>query len=426
MLITAPPGTKDLLPEKSAIWQRLEATIREVCRQAAYQEIRTPIFEQTELFARGIGETSDIVEKEMYTFTDRGNRSLTLRPEGTASTVRAYLENKLYAAALNPLKVYYIGPMFRCEKPQAGRFHQFHQFGVEALGSQRAALDAEIISLALLFFQRLGLQDLILHLNSVGCPTCRPRYRQELQAFFRDKFSKLCPNCQSRFERNPLRILDCKNKECSKLAQGAPEMLNSLCDECGTHFTQLKSLLKTAGLEFQINPRLVRGLDYYTKTAFEIQYPPLGAQSAICGGGRYDGLVAECGGENTPAIGFAIGLERTLIALEKQNALPSAAISLDVFLAPLTPEATEMAFKLLYELRQNKISADMDYLGRSLKAQLRYANKYPAKYVAVIGEEELAAGQVNLKNMSTGEQEAVGAAKLKDFLLGTLGEENFL
>jgi histidyl-tRNA synthetase len=303
--------------------------------------------------------------------------------------------------------------MFRCEKPQAGRFHQFHQFGIEAIGSKEPAVDAEIISVAMLFFHRLGLNDLNLQINSIGCPTCRPHYREQLQKFFRDRFSRFCRNCQSRFERNPLRILDCKNKECAELSQGAPEMLNCLCPECQEHFTKLQSLLKAAGIDFKINPRLVRGLDYYTKTAFEIQYPPLGAQSAVCGGGRYDGLVAECGGADTPGIGFAIGLERTLIALEKQNLLPPNDTSLDVFIVPLAKDAIEMAFKLLYELRQNKISADMDYMGRSLKAQMRYANKYPAKYVAVIGEEELKAGQVNLKNMSTGEQELIDAAQLK-------------
>ena len=412
MLISAPPGTKDILPEISAHWQHIEDTIRQICRQAAYLEIRTPIFEQTELFSRGIGETSDIVEKEMYTFTDRGGRSLTLRPEGTASTVRAYLENKLYASTNQPLKVYYIGPMFRSERPQAGRYHQFHQFGLEAIGSREAVVDAEIISLAALFFKKLKLKDLTLYINSVGCPQCRPNYRTKLQDFLRDKLPCLCKNCQSRFDRNPLRILDCKNNECGNLSQNAPEMLQCLCDECGGHFEKVQKLLKSANIDFQIDPHMVRGLDYYTKTAFEIQSTNLGAQNTICGGGRYDGLVAECGGEPTPGIGFAIGLERTMIALEKQGILPKIDTSVQVFVAPIAEGAREAAFKLVYELRQNNIIADMDHMGRSLKSQMRYANKYPAKYVAVIGEDELKSGQVTIKNMATGEQQTTDAAQL--------------
>ncbi|QDR80841.1 histidine--tRNA ligase [Sporomusa termitida] len=416
MLTTGPRGTRDILPDSSGYWQYVENMMREVCRNFAYQEIRTPIFEHTELFLRGIGETTDIVEKEMYTFTDRGKRSITLRPENTAAVVRSYLENKLYAGP-QPAKLFYIGPMFRYDRPQAGRYRQFHQFGVEAIGAQGPAVDAEVISLAVELLQRLGLTDLNLFVNSVGCPVCRPVYRLKLQEFFRDKLAQLCPDCQSRYERNPMRILDCKNETCTHHAQGAPHMADCLCDECNSHFNGVKELLTAAGISFVINPRLVRGLDYYTKTAFEIQYAPLGAQSAVCGGGRYDGLVAECGGQPTPGIGFAIGIERVLLALEKQELLPPANTAIDVFVAPLGAEIQPVAFQILTAVRQAKLAADMDYNNRSLKAQMKYANKYPAKFVALIGQDELAENKVMLKNMATGSQELVDRADLIQMII---------
>ncbi|WP_425061190.1 Histidine--tRNA ligase [Sporomusa carbonis] len=411
MLTTGPRGTKDILPDSCGYWQYVEQTIREVCRSFAYQEIRTPVFEHTELFLRGIGETTDIVEKEMYTFADRGKRSITLRPENTAAVVRAYLEHKLYAGP-QPTKLFYIGPMFRYDRPQAGRYRQFHQFGIEVLGAKGPAVDAEIISLAVRFFNKLGLNDLKLFINSVGCPECRPVYRAKLQEFFRDKVPNLCADCQSRFDRNPMRILDCKNETCTTHSQGAPHMVDCLCEECTSHFNGLKELLTAAGINFVTNPRLVRGLDYYTKTAFEIQYAPLGAQSAVCGGGRYDGLVAECGGQPTPGIGFAIGIERVLLALEKQALLPVITSAVDVFVAPLGIKTQAAAFKLLTELRQAGITADMDFMDRSLKAQMKYANKYPAKFVALIGEDELEQDKVMLKNMETGSQELINRAEL--------------
>ena len=411
MLTTGPRGTRDILPDSSSYWQYVENIIREVCGNFAYHEIRTPIFEHTELFLRGIGETTDIVEKEMYTFMDRGKRSITLRPENTAAVVRSYLENKLYAGP-QPAKLFYIGPMFRYDRPQAGRYRQFHQFGVEAIGAPGPVIDAEIISLAVELLKRLGLNDLNLLVNSVGCPVCRPVYRVKLQDFFRDKLSQLCSDCQSRYERNPMRILDCKNETCTAQAQGAPHMVDCLCDECNGHFNSLKELLTAAGIKFVINPRLVRGLDYYTKTAFEIQYAPLGAQSAVCGGGRYDGLIAECGGQPTPGIGFAIGIERVLLALEKQQLLPAANTAIDVFVAPLGAETQAVAFQILTEVRQARLAADMDYNNRSLKAQMKYANKYPAKFVALIGQDELAQNKVMLKNMETGSQELIDRADL--------------
>ncbi|HML34291.1 MULTISPECIES: histidine--tRNA ligase [Sporomusa] len=411
MLTSGPRGTKDILPDSSGYWQYIEQVIREVCHNFAYQEIRTPIFEHTELFLRGIGETTDIVEKEMYTFTDRGRRSLTLRPENTAAVVRSYLEHKLYAGP-QPTKLYYIGPMFRYDRPQAGRYRQFHQFGVEALSAPGPAIDAEIISLAVEFLNKLGLNDLKLLINSVGCPACRPVYRSRLQEFFRDKLSHVCPDCQSRYDRNPMRILDCKNEACTVQSQGAPHMADCLCEECGSHFTGLQALLTAAGISFVLNPRLVRGLDYYTKTAFEIQYAPLGAQSAVCGGGRYDGLIAECGGQPTPGIGFAIGMERVLLALEKQELLPSVTNAIEVFVAPLGQETQAAAFEILTELRRAGIAADMDFMNRSLKAQMKYANKYPARFVALIGEDELAQNKVMLKNMEAGSQELIDKADL--------------
>lgn len=422
MLTSGPRGTKDILPETSGQWQYIETTARTICTNYGYSEIRTPIFEHTELFLRGIGETTDIVEKEMYTFTDRGDRSLTLRPENTAAVVRSYLEHKLYAGP-QPVKLYYMGPMFRYDRPQAGRYRQFHQFGIESIGAAGPGIDAEIIVLAVQFLRQLGLTELKLLINSVGCPKCRPVYRSTLQNFLQDKLPMLCGDCQSRFDRNPMRILDCKNTACTAHTQGAPQVADCLCEECSSHFEGLKMLLDAAGIEYTLNPRLVRGLDYYTKTAFEIQYAPLGAQSAVCGGGRYDGLIAECGGQTTPGIGFAIGLERVLLALEKQDLLGSMKTEIDVFVAPLGQAAQATAFGLLCKLRLAGLSADMDYLNRSLKAQLKYASKYPAKFVAIIGNDEVEQNKVMLKNMLTGEQQLVENDAVQALVMAERKEE---
>ena len=412
MLINGPRGTKDILPDTVAQWTHVEKVIRELCARYGYHEIRTPIFEHTELFLRGIGETTDVVEKEMYTFTDRGERSLTLRPENTASVVRSYLQNKLYAAdAL--VKLFYIGSMFRYDRPQAGRYREFHQFGVEALGEASPAVDAEIIVLAVEFLRALGLQELKLHLNSVGCPKCRPVYREKLQEFFRPHLEELCTDCRSRFERNPLRLLDCKNEHCHALAEDAPRITDCLCDECRTHFAEVQSYLTAAGVPFELDANLVRGLDYYTKTAFEVKYTPLGAQSAVAGGGRYDGLVEEVGGPPTPGIGFAVGLERVLLALEKQGLLPEEREAVDVFVVALGEEARISAFKLLHELRAAKLSAAMDFAGRSMKAQMKQANKKNARFVAILGEDEVKEASALLKDMKTCEQKKLA---LKDFV----------
>ncbi|MDD4320355.1 MAG: histidine--tRNA ligase [Acidaminococcaceae bacterium] len=406
MLTGAPRGTKDILPASIMAWRYVEQVMREVCAIFDYHEIRTPMFEHTELFHRGIGDTTDVVEKEMYTFTDRGARSLTLRPENTASVVRAFVENKMYGDVA-PTKLYYIGPMFRYDRPQAGRMRQFHQFGIEALGASSPIIDAEVIMLALQVLKKLGLTDLKLKINSVGCGNCRPVHRKLLQDFFRPNLQKLCRDCQNRFERNPLRILDCKVPECKQIAVGAPKITDCLCDECSEHFAKVQELLNAAGVEYEIDSNLVRGLDYYTKTAFEIQYSPLGAQSAVCGGGRYDGLVEELGGPSTPGIGFAMGMERVLLALTKQNLLPEAAENIDIFVVVPDTDNLPLAFKTLNVLRACGLPCDMDFLGRSMKAQMKQANRLKAHKVIIFGEEEVARGVVVLRDMDTSEQNEV-------------------
>lgn len=406
MLTNAPRGTKDILPDTVGDWNYVEGEIRELCRRFGYSEIRTPIFEHTELFQRGIGEGTDVVDKEMYTFTDRGERSITLRPENTASAVRAYLQNKLYAQS-NLVKLFYIGSMFRYDRPQAGRMREFHQFGVEALGEANPAVDAEVILLAMNLLKGLGLKDLELSINSVGCPKCRSKYRTMLQDFFRDKLEDLCEDCRSRFERSPLRILDCKKDSDKPYMAGAPKITDCLCEECADHFAKLKELLTSAGIRFTHDPRLVRGLDYYTKTAFEIKYPPLGAQSAVAGGGRYDGLIEEMGGNPTPAVGFATGLERLLLALESQNLLPEKNRSVDAYVVALGETAQAEGFKLLNSLRQQGLSAAMDFAGRSMKAQMKQANKLGAKYSVILGEDEIAEGVAMLRSMEDSSQAKV-------------------
>lgn len=413
MLTNAPRGTKDILPDTVGDWNYVEGEIRELCRRFGYSEIRTPIFEHTELFQRGIGEGTDVVDKEMYTFTDRGERSITLRPENTASAVRAYLQNKLYAQS-NLVKLFYIGSMFRYDRPQSGRMREFHQFGVEALGEANPAVDAEVILLAMNLLEGLGLKDLELSINSVGCPKCRSKYRTMLQDFFRDKLEDLCEDCRSRFERSPLRILDCKKDSDKPYMADAPKITDCLCEECAEHFAKLKELLTSAGISFTHDPRLVRGLDYYTKTAFEIKYPPLGAQSAVAGGGRYDGLIEEMGGNPTPAVGFATGLERLLLALESQNLLPEKNRSVDAYVVALGETAQAEGFKLLNSLRQQGLSAAMDFAGRSMKAQMKQANKLGAKYSVILGEDEIAEGVVMLRSMEDSSQAKVPMAQVAE------------
>ena len=416
MAIQRPKGTQDILPGIVERWQYLESVIRQVCREYGYAEIRTPLFEATELFVRGVGETTDIVNKEMYTFLDKGQNSLTLRPEGTASVCRAYVENKLYGLVQQPVKLYYLGPMFRHEKPQAGRFRQFHQFGVEVLGADKPLVDAEVISLVWDLYRRLGLKGLEVHINSVGCPHCRAVHRQKLQEFLQPRLAEFCPDCRDRFDRNPLRILDCKNPTCQELSHGAPTTLDTLCDDCATHFARLQELLLAAGVVYRVNPRLVRGLDYYRKTAFEIMVEGIGAQSAICGGGRYDGLIEEIGGSPTPGIGFAMGMERVLVALELQGELRAGEQDAFAMLITLGDQAEREGFRILSELRQFGVPVAMDLLGRSLKAQLKAADRQRARFALILGEDEITRQVAVLRNLSLGEQVEVALGECVEVL----------
>ena len=422
MLTNAPRGTKDILPDTVGHWTYVEEKIRKICKHYGFHELRTPIFEHTELFQRGIGEGTDVVDKEMYTFTDRGSRSITLRPENTASAVRAYLQNKLYGDN-SLVKLFYMGSMFRYDRPQAGRMREFHQFGVESIGAESPLSDAEIIMLAVDFLQSLGMKDLSLSLNSVGCPRCRPKYRKALKAYFREHLGELCKDCNDRFERSPLRILDCKIDADKPFMAGAPKITDCLCDECKDHFERVKKLLTEAGIDFVLDPRLVRGLDYYTKTAFEIKYLPLGAQSAVAGGGRYDGLIEEMGGKPTPAVGFATGLERVLLALEKQNLLPENTPAEDAFVVALGDVAKEPAFCLLAKLRRAGLIASMDFAGRSMKAQMKQANKMHARFALILGEDEVKEGTVMMKDMVASKQEKVPLAEIIETINNQLHSE---
>lgn len=408
-------GTHDILPEEVYKWDYMEGVIRDVCARYGYKEIRTPIIEATELFQRGIGDTTDVVTKEMYTFTDRGNRSVTLRPENTASAVRAYLEHKMYGDQ-QVHKMFYIGSMFRYDRPQAGRYREFHQFGLEVLGASSPLADAEVIAMACEIFHRLGLKDLDLHLNSIGDKNCRPAYRQKLIEFFEGKKDQLCDDCRERLYKNPLRILDCKEEGCKKASIGAPEITDYLCDDCHKKFEAVKHYLDGLGISYTVDPRLVRGLDYYTNTAFEIQYPPLGAQSAVCGGGRYDGLVEEIGGPSTPGIGFAIGLERLLLALEMQNLIPAPKAQKRVYIAALGEDAVAEGFKIQEELRGLGILTDMDLQGRSLKGQMKQAGKLDSQFTVIIGSNELEKGAAAVKNMADGTQKDIPFAEVAGYI----------
>ncbi len=420
MLTRAPKGTKDILPSESYSWQYVEEKIRQIARLYGYREIRTPIFEHTDLFVRSVGDTTDIVQKEMFTFEDKGKRSITLKPEGTAGVVRAYIEHSLYAEP-QPIKVYYITPCFRHERPQAGRQRQFNQFGVEVFGGKEASLDAEIISLAVKLFDSLAIKGLKVNLNSIGCPDCRGPYHEKIKEYLGDNINSLCKSCSDRYEKNPLRILDCKEEGCKALIAGIPLILDNLCDECKDHFDQVKAFLDAKGIDYQINPLIVRGLDYYTKTVFEIISDSLGAQSTVCGGGRYDGLVEECGGPKTPGIGFAIGLERLMMILEAQKAIDIIEEPMDIYIATIGDMARLKASDLISALRKKGISADMDHVGRSIKAQFKYAGKQGYKFVCTIGENELTTGDLRIKNMKEGKEDSIRIESLLDYLIKQLG-----
>lgn len=419
MAFQKPKGTQDLLPGTVEKWQHLEEIARKLCARFHYREIRTPLFEQTELFRRGVGETTDIVEKEMYTFLDKGDRSMTLRPEGTAGVVRSYVENKLYAEQ-EVSKLYYIGPMFRYERAQAGRQRQFHQFGVEAIGSADPALDAEVIALGCEFYREAGIRDVTVEINSVGTPDVRAAYRDKLLAFLNPMAGDLCGDCRNRLERNPLRVLDCKKDQ--HRFEAAPSILDSLDDACRDHFEQVKRYLADMDIPYRINHRLVRGLDYYTHTAFEYKAAGIGAIDTIGGGGRYNGLVAAVGGPDQPGVGLGIGLERTLLVLEAQQAeLPEAA-PLDVYLVAMGDAARQRLPKLLMDLRRRGISGEMDYLGRKMKGQLRAADRSRATFAAILGEDELAQGAITVKELASGGQTSVPLAEFAQYMAERLGK----
>ncbi|WP_053957024.1 histidine--tRNA ligase [Inediibacterium massiliense] len=419
MLTKAPRGTKDVLPSEVYKWRYVENLFREVCDHFGYKEIRTPIFEHTELFKRGVGETTDIVQKEMYSFEDNGKREITLKPEGTAPVVRAFIENKLYADT-QPTKLFYITPCFRYERPQAGRLRAFHQLGVEAFGSNHPSIDAEVIGIAMVFYERLGIKNLELRINSIGCPHCRKKYNDILKDYLKEKLPNLCNTCKDRYERNPMRIIDCKVESCKNELTNIPLMLDYLCDECKEDFEILKESLSAMGLEYVIDPNIVRGLDYYRKTAFEIVSHNIGAQGTVCGGGRYDGLVEELGGPHTPGIGFGMGIERLLLTLENNEIPIPSPKGLDIFIVSIGERAEKEAIGILQNLRREGISADKDYLSRSIKAQFKYANKCNASYTIVLGDDELNQDMVSLKNMNTSEQTTIKLSNLLDELRNRL------
>ena len=417
MLTQAPRGTKDVLPTESYRWQYLESKMRKAAATAGFREVRTPVFEHTELFLRGVGDTTDIVQKEMYTFKDKGDRSITLKPEGTAGAARCFLESNLFAEAL-PCKMYYLNaPIFRYENPQSGRLREHHQFGLECFGAKEATADAELILLAYRLLQELGIRNLSVRINSIGCPKCRPAYHEALKSYLADRFDALCPTCRERFERNPLRALDCKEKKCRELTKDAPSMLNMLCDECADHFARLKDCLDGAGIPYQVDSRIVRGLDYYTTTVFELITTTPDGELTVCGGGRYDNLVGQIGGQDIPAVGFGMGLERVLMLLDAEGVVIPEPDRYDVFITYMGSHA-QQAFRVTQALRDAGVKADMDHCGRSLKAQFKYANKTGVRWTGVIGDDEAASGTVKLRNMETGEEKTVPAADIRETIFG--------
>lgn len=409
LITKAIKGTKDVLPKEVHKNQYIEATVLDVAEKYGFKEIRTPVFEHTELFQRGVGDTTDVVQKEMYSFDDKGGRNITLRPEGTAGAARSFLENGLCNEAL-PQKVCYLTSCYRYEKPQAGRLREFHQFGVECFGTQSPLADAEIISLAKSIFDNLGVKDISLEINSIGCPTCRAKYHEALKEYFNSRKEELCTTCQDRLERNPMRILDCKSPICSEIANGAPVVLDYLCDECKEHFESVQKYLKAENIEFTINPQIVRGLDYYTKTVFEFVSNSIGAQGTVCGGGRYDGLIEELGGQKTPSLGFGMGLERLMLLMEAQECEFPESSRPDLFIVALGEKATLKAVEIAKDMRDEGFSCLYDLNKRSLRAQMKYADKLNAKFNIVLGDNEVEEGIAKLKNMDTGEETEIALA----------------
>lgn len=405
-MINVPKGTKDVLPVDSYKWQFVEKTAREVASVFGASEIRTPTFEHTEVFLRGVGETTDIVNKEMYTFLDKGGRSITLKPEGTAGVARAFVENGMHSQVL-PAKLFYITQCFRYERPQAGRLREFHQFGIEFLGSTDANIDAETIMLAKTFLDKVGIKNIALYINSIGCKECRKKYQQALKAYLNDNIDNMCELCKDRLEKNPLRVLDCKNENCHKITKDAPKILDYICDDCKAHFEKVQELLTVAGVEFKVDANIVRGLDYYNRTVFEFVSENIGAQGTVCGGGRYDGLIAQLGGSDVAGIGFAVGIERILMLLENTGVKIENPNSVEYYIAPMGEEESKKAFEIVCKLRAKGITADFDHMGRSIKAQFKYADKIGAKKVAVIGSEELKNNAVKVKDMLSGQEQMV-------------------
>ncbi len=414
-MINIPKGTKDVLPSDSYKWQYIEKIAREVSNSFNFSEIRTPTFEHTEVFLRGVGETTDIVNKEMYTFLDKGNRSITLKPEGTAGVARSFIENGLYSEVL-PQKLYYITQCFRYERPQAGRLREFHQFGVELLGTNKPIADAEAILLAKTYLNKLGIKELSLYINSIGCPTCRAKFHEALREYLTGNIGGLCELCKDRMEKNPLRVFDCKNDNCKDIMKNAPKILDYLCEDCKEHFEKLKNYLTAMGVEYKVNPYIVRGLDYYTKTVFEFVSDKIGAQGTVCGGGRYDGLISSIGGPSTPGIGFAMGLERLLIVMENSGVEIPKPTPVKIYIAPMGENESVKASELLIALRSNGIKCETDLVGKSIKAQFKYADKIGAKFVGVIGSFELEKGVIKVKEMATGTEKEVSFSDLIEYL----------
>lgn len=411
MLTQAPRGTKDVLPADSYRWQYVERMMRDAAAEAGFREVRTPVFEHTELFLRGVGDTTDIVQKEMYTFKDKGDRSITLKPEGTAGAARCLLENNLYADTL-PCKMYYLNaPIFRYEAPQNGRLREHHQFGLECFGAKDASADAELILLAYRLLSRLGVKNLSVNINSIGCPNCRPKYHAMLKTFLSGRIDEMCATCKTRFDRNPLRVLDCKEKHCQELVKDAPSMLDVLCDDCKAHFEQLKQYLDVSGIPYQVDARIVRGLDYYTKTVFELITTTPNGNLTVCGGGRYDNLVEQLGGASLHAVGFGMGIERVLMLLDSEGVEIPRPSLYEVFVTYMGAHQVA-AFSLVQQLRNAGIKADLDHTGRSLKAQFKYANKMGALLTATLGDDEVANGVVKIKNMNTREERTVPMAEI--------------
>ena len=415
-MIQIPKGCRDVLPAQAHIWQYIEDVARITAEGYGFQEIRTPVFEHTELFSRGVGDTTDIVTKEMYTFLDKGGRSVTLRPEGTAGVARAFLENGLSGGVM-PFKAYYLCSAYRYERPQAGRLREFHQFGAELYGASSPVADAEAISFADAFLKNLGLRKIELRINSIGCPECRKKYYEALRDYFRPHLGAMCPDCNARFEKNPMRIIDCKVETCKQITKDAPRALEYLCDDCRAHFETVKNLLNGAGVKYTVDPSIVRGLDYYSRTVFEFTSDAAGAQGTVLGGGRYDGLLTQLGAKPTPAVGFAAGIERLIMVLEAEGVTLPAPENVTCYLAGLDDEGRAKAFLLAEELRASGLSCEVDLMERSVKAQFKYADKLKAAFVAVIGARELEEGAAEVKNMKDSSSERVKFDELAQYLL---------